>query len=118
MKHEPDWTAASATLGPVEPATVALVAQLRSARRSQIRPAAQRTLIALSIAAVLGLAHFARIGTHVTRGLALSVLIAIPLGLVAAFARARLCRSAETRRCQPPRAASNCSAAFSPAAPA
>jgi Domain of unknown function (DUF4175) len=82
MKHEPESLASSATLRPVEPATVALVAQLRSARRSQIRPAAQRTLIALSIAAVLGLAHVARIGTPVARGIAIALLVALPVGLL------------------------------------
>lgn len=82
MNLKPDWTASSATLRPVEPSTVALVAQLRSARRSQIQPAARRTLIALSIAAVLGLAHVARIGTPVARAIALAVLVAVPLGLL------------------------------------
>ncbi len=82
MKHAPDLHASSATLQPVEPATVALIAQLRSARRSQIRPAAQRTLIALTIAAVLGLAHVARIGTPVARAIAIALLVALPVGLL------------------------------------
>lgn len=83
MKHEPDLPAPSATLRPVEPATVALVAQLRSARRSQIRPAAHRTLLALSIAAVLGLSHVARIGTPLARAIAIALLVALPVGLLA-----------------------------------
>ena len=58
----------------MEPAIVALVAQLRSARRSQIRPASRRTLFALTIAAVLGLAHVARVGTPIARAVALAVL--------------------------------------------
>lgn len=66
----------------MEPATVALVAQLRSARRSQIRPATRRTLLALSIAAVLGLAHVARIGTPLSRTIALALLVALPVGLL------------------------------------
>jgi hypothetical protein len=66
----------------VEPATVALVAQLRSARRSQIRPATHRTLLALSIAAVLGLAHVARIGTPLSRAIAIALLVALPIGLL------------------------------------
>lgn len=66
----------------MEPAIVALVAQLRSARRSQIRPATRRTLFALTIAAVLGLAHVARIGTPVSRTIALAILVALPLGLL------------------------------------
>jgi len=66
----------------VEPATIALVAQLRSARRSQIRPAAHRALIALSIAAVLGLAHVARIGTPLARAIAVALLVALPVALV------------------------------------
>ncbi|HMY14877.1 MAG TPA: DUF4175 domain-containing protein, partial [Polyangium sp.] len=70
----------------MEPAIVALVAQLRSARRSQIRPASRRTLFALTIAAVLGLAHVARVGTPIARAVALAVLVAVPLGiLVRAF---------------------------------
>lgn len=67
----------------MESAAVALVAQLRSAQRAQIRPAARRTLIALSIAAVLGLAHVARIGTPVARGIAIAVLVALPIGMLA-----------------------------------
>jgi len=82
MKHEPDQLVPSATLRPVEPTTVALVAQLRSARHSQIRPAAHRTLLALSIAAVLGLAHVARIGTPLSRAIAIALLVAVPIGLL------------------------------------
>ena len=81
-KHQPALPAPSATLGRVEPAIVALVAQLRSARRSQIRPASRRTLFALTIAAVLGLAHVARVGTPVARAIALAVLVALPLGIL------------------------------------
>ncbi len=67
----------------MEPAAVALVAQLRSAQRAQIRPAARRTLLALSIAAVLGLAHVARIGTPTTRLITAVTLVALPIGLLA-----------------------------------
>lgn len=72
----------SATLRPVEPAALALIAQLRSAQRDQIRPAARRALGALFIAAIFGLAHVARVGTPTARLIVAVALVALPLGLL------------------------------------
>lgn len=74
------------------PLVAAAIARFKAAWEDEVRPASRRALVAISLAVVFGVAHVARVGSPLARGLAGGALVLLLGALIArrVIARRRL----------------------------